>query len=320
MNATHELPSSVLPLSTGSSEAPTSSSAPSQAATTSAPVLPIDGPNGLALDFEVARQIGERLADRYCFAEPFPHIVLDNFLPDDVARLALAHFPEQRLKSDRVFDIGYAGHHKRQILPAECDAQARALFNFFNSQPMLAFLEGLSTIQGLIPDPYFVGGGYHETARGGKLGIHADFRINEQLHLHRRMNVIIYLNERWNPEWGGSLELWDRAMEHRCVAIEPIFNRCVIFNTDADSYHGHPDPIQTPEHVFRRSIALYYYTASKEIYNEVPSTSTMYRARPGDDAATRREARGLVFEQHLRQWVPPVLQRYVFALKRRLMR
>ena len=65
----------------------------------------------------------------------------------------------------------------------------------------------------------------------------------------------------------------------------PVFNRCVVFNTDADSFHGHPDPLSTPEGVLRRSIALYYYTASKEIYNEVPSTSTMYHARPGDDAA-----------------------------------
>ena len=108
--------------------------------------------------------------------------------------------------------MGYAGLHKRQILPEECDAPARQLFHFFNSQPMLEFLEGLTTIQALIPDPYFVGGGYHETGRGGKLGIHADFRINEQLHLHRRLNVIIYLNEDWETPYGGKLELWDREM------------------------------------------------------------------------------------------------------------
>ena len=100
--------------------------------------------------------------------------------------------------------------------------------------------------------------------------------------------------------------------------VLPLFNRCVIFNTDADSFHGHPDPLTTPDGVYRRSIALYYYTASKEIYNEVPSTSTIYHARPGDDAATQREARKLRFDQHLRQWVPPAVLRYVFAVQRRL--
>jgi len=282
------------------------------------PVLPIDASAGLKLDPKVAREIGESLADKYCFAEPFPHIVLENFLPQEVLNLALKHFPTERLAHDHVFEIGYAGHHKRQILPEDCDAEARQLFRFFNSQPMVEFLEGLSSIDGLIPDPYFVGGGFHETGRGGKLGIHADFRINDKLKLHRRMNVIIYLNEDWKDEYGGFLELWDRKMTRRESATAPILNRCVIFNTDADSYHGHPDPLTTPDGVFRRSMALYYYTASAEIYKEVPAHSTIYRARPDDTAAVHAEARQLRFEQHLNQWVPPALLRYVHAIRRRL--
>lgn len=284
------------------------------------PVLPIDVSDGLSLDANAARKIGESLSESYCFAEPFPHIVADHFLPGAVARAALEHFPGQALDSDKVFEMGYAGLHKRQVLPEECDAAARQMFHFFNSRPMLEFLEGLSSIPGLIPDPYFTGGGFHETARGGKLGIHADFRINEQLHLHRRLNVIIYLNEGWKDEWGGALELWDRDMKAKRLEVAPRFNRCVIFNTDADSFHGHPDPLQCPEGVTRRSIALYYYTASESIYRELPNQSTMYQARPGDSAANRREARDLRLEQHLRQWVPPALLRYVFALKRRLVR
>jgi 2OG-Fe(II) oxygenase superfamily len=284
------------------------------------PVLPIETSNGLSLDPVVARRAGEQLSEAYCFAEPFPHMVADNFLPEAVARAALEHFPREVLSSDLVFESGYAGQHKRQIMPDDCDAEARKIFHFFNSRPMIEFLEGLTAIQGLIPDPYYMGGGYHETGRGGKLGIHADFRINEQLHLHRRLNVIVYLNENWNPEWGGSLELWDREMKAKQAEVQPLFNRCVIFNTDADSFHGHPDPLTTPEGVVRRSIALYYYTASKAIYDELPNMSTMYRARPGDSAAVHREARGLRLDQHLRQWVPPALQRYVFAVKRRLVR
>ena len=282
------------------------------------PILPIESSEGLLLDPAKARHAGEALSAQYCFAEPFPHIVVDDFLPEAVAESALAHFPQQALKSDRVFEIGYAGQHKRQIMPEECEAPARQLFHFFNSRPMLEFLEGLTGIQGLISDPYFVGGGFHETARGGKLGIHADFRINDQLHLHRRINVIIYLNKDWRAEWGGALELWDRGMTAKQHEVLPLFNRCVIFNTDADSYHGHPDPLTSPDGVMRRSIALYYYTASKEIYKEVPSQSTIYHARPGDDAGTRREARRLRLDQHLRQWVPPALLRYVFAVQRRL--
>ncbi|KQW40244.1 2OG-Fe(II) oxygenase [Rhizobacter sp. Root404] len=284
------------------------------------PVLPIDVADGLKLDPARARQIGESLSSDYCFAEPFPHIVLENFLPPELLYGLLEHFPQDKLASDVVFDAGYAGHHKRQILPADCDDYCRRAFDFFNSQPFLEFLEGLSSMEGLLPDPYFVGGGFHEIGRGGKLGIHADFRINNRLHLSRRMNVIIYLNENWCDEYNGSLELWSRDMKAKVKSVAPIFNRCVIFNTDADSYHGHPDPLTTPDGVLRRSVALYYYTASKAIYEEVPNLSTMYAARPGDDAQIRREAAALRRDQYLAQWVPPAVLRYSRGVMRRVRR
>jgi hypothetical protein len=281
-------------------------------------VLPIDVSKGLKLDPKRAREIGESLSSEYCFAEPFPHIVLENFLPTDLVAGLVEHFPTEKLDSDVVFDVGYAGHHKRQILPADCDDFCRRTFDFFNSQPFLEFLEGLSSIEGLLPDPYFVGGGFHEIGRGGKLGIHADFRINSKLHLSRRMNVIVYLNEGWREEYSGSLELWSRDMKNKVKSVAPVINRCVIFNTDADSYHGHPDPLATPDGVLRRSVALYYYTASKAVYEEVPNVSTMYAARPNEGGQNRREAAMLRREQHLQQWVPPAVLRYSRALARRV--
>lgn len=282
-------------------------------------VLPVEQIGGtFTLDYRKARAVGESHAGDYCFAEPFPHIVLDNFLPRPVVQSALDHFPRAGLDSDVTFELGYAGQHKRQILPSECDAQAQALFHLFNSQAMLEFLEGLTNIQGLIPDPYFSGGGYHETLRGGKLGIHADFRINNQLHLQRRINVIVYLNDHWKDEYGGFLELWDRKMTTKVRSVAPIFNRCVVFNTDADSYHGHPDPLAAPDGVPRRSMALYYYTASREIYSEVPDVGTLYQARPDDAKEIQREARRLKLDQHLKQWLPPALLRIAKSAYRRL--
>lgn len=283
-------------------------------------VLPIDVADGLKLDPAQARKIGESLSSEYCFAEPFPHIVLENFLPPELVHGLIEHFPQEKLTSDVVFEAGYAGHHKRQILPADCDDFCRRTFDFFNSQPFLEFLEGLSAIEGLLPDPYFVGGGFHEIGRGGKLGIHADFRINNRLHLSRRMNVIVYLNENWRDEYSGSLELWSRDMKERVKSVAPIINRCVIFNTDADSYHGHPDPLTTPDGVLRRSVALYYYTASKAIYEEVPNLSTMYVARPGDTAGVQREAAQLRRDQYVAQWVPPAVLRYSRGVMRRVRR
>lgn len=304
-------------LALGESTPGAASAGPSRARTGAA-VLPISEDGTLKMSAAAAREVGESLAGEYSFAEPFPHIVLDNFLPESVARMALEELPKRPLESDINFEMGYAGQFKRQILPEDCGERARQLFHFFNSAPMLQFLEGLTNIPSLIPDPYFSGGGYHETGRGGYLGVHADFRVNETLHVHRRINVIIYLNENWPEEYGGNLELWERDMSKCRATVRPLFNRCVVFNTDADSYHGHPDPLTCPPDAYRRSIALYYYTASKEIYKEVPNMGTVYQARPTDDASVKSEARSLRVEQYMRQWLPPALQRYAFAIRRRL--
>ncbi len=281
--------------------------------------LPVDdGHDGLRLDASEAKALGALFHAEYQGAEPFPHIVLDEFLPPALADRILQNFPREAKDSDVHFNINYGGHSKRQIAPEDCNGFVRQVFHFFNSQPVIAFLEGLSGIEALLPDPSFEGGGFHEISAGGKLGIHADFRIHEKLHLQRRLNLLIYLNNEWEDSWNGRLELWDRRMQHCVASVAPLMNRCVVFNTDADSYHGHPDPLQTPPDVKRRSIALYYYTASKAVYREVPNRSTMYHARPHDPAAIRREAAGFRASEYLRDLAPPALFRLYEKIRWRL--
>jgi len=246
-------------------------------------ILPIELDAGIFLDQKKARLYGEELSGEYVFAEPYPHIVLDNFLPLAMAESLLKNFPSSVCKEGKNFNGGYFEHNKRQILPNDLNSDGLAYFYFFNSAPFLQFLEGITSIQGLIPDPYFSGGGFHEISNGGKLGVHADFRIHDRLHLNRRINVLVYLNKDWHDEYGGSLEIWDRNMAAKCKSISPIFNRCVIFNTDDSSFHGHPDPLNTPEGVTRKSLALYYYSASKAIYDETPNFNTLFQARTNEE-------------------------------------
>ncbi len=257
------------------------------------PVLPIHSDQGFYLDEETAFQIGQARMDAYAFAEPFAHAVIDDFLPPEMTEALLAHFPAEPKTHDKVYEKGYGGTHKRQISPYDCDAYLRSAFAFFNSAQFIRFIEGITNIQGLIPDPYFSGGGLHETSSGGLLGIHADFQVNEGLQLFRRVNVLIYLNKDWQGAYGGKLELWDKAMTQKVVDVAPIFNRCVIFNTDADSFHGHPDPLTTPENITRKSIALYYYKA-QTIQNQTgESRHTLYVARPQDDNKTKADVEKL---------------------------
>lgn len=244
--------------------------------------LPILLTNGLSLDADQAKVVGCAHNVTYVSAEPFSHIVIDNFLPEQLINEILIHFPQEPTGTEVHYEKGYKGLHKRQINPNDCDHYLKNVFSFFNSAPMLQFFESLTSIDGLIPDPYFTGGGLHETKKGGLLGVHADFRINKKLHVERRINAIIYLNKDWKKEYGGNLELWDKQMSKCEAQIEPIFNRCVVFNTDHDSNHGHPEPLNTPEHITRKSIALYYYTASMKVYDDHTEHRTIYKPRPKD--------------------------------------
>lgn len=263
-------------------------------------LLPIESTDGFVLDQAVSRAIGEDLMGDYAFAEPYPHIVIDNFLPTEMAEQLLAHFPEDAKAHDKTYQKGYGGTHKRQILPYDCDAYMRDAFAFFNSAAMLQFLEGVTNIRGLLPDPYFSGGGLHETSNGGLLGIHADFRVNESLQTLRRVNMLIYLNKDWQDAYGGKLELWDREMTAVVKSVAPVFNRCVIFNTDEDSFHGHPDPLMLPDGVTRRSIALYYYTAMPISNDSGESRHTLYVARPHDSDQVKADVRKLAKKREKR--------------------
>ena len=242
------------------------------------PVLPLRRDDGFfELDRTEAKSLGAKYAERYQNASPFPHIVLDSFVSPDILRTVVHEFPKpetgrfhdafSQLKTDYT-------HEKIR------SAYIHDLFSALNSAAFLNFLEKMTGIKGLISDARFVGGGLHETRRGGHLSIHADFNLHPIMKLRRRVNLILFLNESWDDSWGGKLELWDRSMKRCEISVSPVIGRAVIFNTDSDSYHGHPDPLEVPNGVTRRSIALYYYTAPDGF--RIPHT-TRWRRRPGSE-------------------------------------
>lgn len=261
-----------------------------------------------AFDAEQCRAAGAALHRGYADAQPFPHVVIDDFLDPALLRALLPSFP--RSDGRRFFDRDQE-RFKVQIAPDDiADPALRGLLLELNSPALLGFLEALTGIDGLIPDPYYVGGGLHEIRSGGHLSIHADFNLHDQMKVERRLNLLLYLNDDWPAPWGGDLELWDRTMTACQVKIAPIIGRAVIFNTDADSYHGHPDPLACPPDRSRRSIATYYYTAPR---TDGPARTTRFQVRPGSgDQPDRRVA----LDHFIQDWVPQRLQRHVRRLNR----
>jgi Rps23 Pro-64 3,4-dihydroxylase Tpa1-like proline 4-hydroxylase len=263
----------------------------------------------VTLDADECVQLGRALSERYRNASPFPHIVIDDFLEGELLRLVLADFPSSENKS--FFDRDQE-RLKFQYRPQEVPSGlVRSVFAELNSAAFVGFLEELTGIEGLIPDPHFAGGGLHETKRGGHLGIHADFNVHRQLKLERKLNLLVYLNEDWADDYGGELELWDQRMQHCVVRVKPIFGRAVIFNTALDSFHGHPEALNCPADRSRRSIATYYYTAVEDGLGALPKRTTNFQARPYTEDKTDWQIRRHHF---VNDWVPPKLQRFARRL------
>ena len=277
--------------------------------------------NFLVLDEVSARNEGLKNHSNYTSAPEYGHIVIDNFLPEDIATEIMTKFPVESRSRDVRFQSGKFENNKRQISPYNCSSSILNYFLFFNSAPFIDYLENLTGIKGLIADHHFGGGGFHETSNGGKLGVHADFRIHPKLKAHRRLNVIIYLNKEWKTEWKGQLELWSTDMKTLLSSIDPIFNRCIIFNTERNAFHGHPEPLDTPEGITRKSMALYYYTASDHVFSEESNISTVFKARPNDsDFDKLRSLLQNIQERYfsLGQWMPPILYYSLRSIRKKL--
>lgn len=249
--------------------------------------------------------LGESLHAEYVGNNPFPHIVIDNFLPNDLLLRVLGDFPK---REDGRFNDEHSRLKTGYQMEKITSPLITNLIDALNSSPFLEFLEKMTGIEGLLPDPHQIGGGLHETARGGHLSIHADFNINSRVKLRRRMNLILFLNENWQDDYGGALELWETDMSRRAKAVMPVIGRAVVFNTESDTFHGHPDPLTCPDGIYRRSLALYYYTVPEDNHVLERAHSTDFRRRPGstDKPQVRSKLREMLIDL-----TPPALYRII---------
>jgi Rps23 Pro-64 3,4-dihydroxylase Tpa1-like proline 4-hydroxylase len=248
--------------------------------------------------------LAQAKAEEYKANQPYPHIYFDNFLPLDVAEAALRDFPEPKEVDWQAYkDVN---QHKKLAFDSveKLPASLRDVLYFLNTRPMLKFLETLTGIQSVLPDPNYAGGGLHQIRPGGLLEVHADFSYHKGLRLDRRINVLIYLNKDWKEEYGGHFELWDREVKRAEKKILPIFNRCAIFSTTSVSFHGHPEPLACPPDRNRKSIATYYYSNGRP--EEDPELThkheVAFQQRPG----VNRVKASLGVRKVIKSLVPPI--------------
>jgi Rps23 Pro-64 3,4-dihydroxylase Tpa1-like proline 4-hydroxylase len=211
----------------------------------------------------------KNLKTQYRNANPFPHIVIDGFMDEFDARFCVSEMKKYQMWGHDGSEYSKNAQVNKFFTPW-CDNNIEDIksqmpmtwkyLQYYNSPEFIKQLEELTGIKGLLPDNLYEGGGVHRIDSMGKLSIHTDYSKHPRKDEYRRINLLIYLNEGWQDEWGGTLQLWKPDMSEMMVEVQPRMNTAVIFNTTSKSLHGHPHPLNTPLGISRYSIALYYFT------------------------------------------------------------
>jgi Rps23 Pro-64 3,4-dihydroxylase Tpa1-like proline 4-hydroxylase len=199
--------------------------------------------------------------------KPFHHLVIDNFMPEDIAEEVAKQFP----KADS--DFWYEYSNPLEIKKAcsnwnEFPSDIYKVFIELFSQKVVDYLSSL-TDKKLIGDIGLNGGGLHCHKPGGKLNTHLDYNLHPKLNMQRKLNIIIYVAKDWKDEYGGDLGLWEHDNSTNqpgklVTSIPCKFNRAVIFDTTQNSWHGLPGTINCPDNVYRKSLAVYYVQKPNE--------------------------------------------------------
>jgi Rps23 Pro-64 3,4-dihydroxylase Tpa1-like proline 4-hydroxylase len=227
----------------------------------------------------------DRDALRACVraAAPFPHFCIDNFLERAFAERVHDSFPSFQEARELGFTFNAVNEQKKvQITDSSKFAEPVGELNRALASPeFLDLLSYVFEIPGLLADEQLIGGGIHETGPRGHLDVHVDFNYIEERELHRRLNILVYFNKDWLPEWGGNIELWDKEVKICQQSMAPAFNRCVVFETSEISYHG-VSAVRCPADRVRKSFAAYYYTREAPAHWAGQAHSTIFKARPNE--------------------------------------
>ena len=221
-------------------------------------------------------------------ASPFPHVVIDDFLCDELCNRLLGEFPPFE-KGSAINEHGRPGgkavfERVRTLGPAFTEID-----DFIQTRQFLGLIGDITGIDDLLYDPDYIGGGTHENRANQDLDPHVDFNYHPRRGWHRRLNLIVYLNPVWEQSWGGTLELhsdpWRHDGHDTIRSVVPLKNRCVIFETSERSWHGFRriTPPSGQEWLSRRSFAIYLYSEDRPVEDIAAPHSTIYVDRPLPD-------------------------------------
>lgn len=243
---------------------------------------------------ELSKFLNSRFADESALgqlragfqsAEPFPWLVLEDFLTSSFVDRLVADFPRKGPGYDK-YCLGEDGEicpNYANPNPKEFPEAFQLLDSLISSGEFVTFLSKLTGIPDLEYDPDYFGGGIRESQSQVFLPPHIDFNYHPRTVSHRRLNLLVYLNEDWMEEWGGAIQVHRDPRVHRTdsmvASFPPVLNRCFIFETSERSWHGFNRLVPPPGRS-RRAFTVYYYTKDRPDADAVNWHNTEYVEPP----------------------------------------
>lgn len=212
------------------------------------------------IDLITSKYDPKNYAIDYSHGTPVPWLAFDDFLPEDLLQGIQEEI--ETIPAHLWSKFTRNGSFMRECNNLKFSPRIRDLVLNLNSREFLNWLENITGLKKLIPDPHLIGAGLMRCGPGDSLKLHTDFNWNEQLGLNRCLSMILYIGRTWQPEWGGGLEFWDFERKNRLHTIEPKPNRLLIWNYDEKLVHGHPKPIACPEDISRDGLRLFYFNSN----------------------------------------------------------
>ena len=201
---------------------------------------------------------------------PFPYVVLDNFLlPEFFAMISSENKQQHGEVVGKNFETSLEDKKwisRNSDLPEHISKLVEAL----NDTQWINCLKKLTGIDSLSGTRFGNTelANYHEMQPGGFLAPHVDHGSEPKTGRPHVLNIITYLSNEWQDEYGGSTLFYDQKGEKIVSQVAYRPNRAVIFLHTPYSFHC-VERIKPSLTSIRKSLYVDYYSESFDPYKNL---------------------------------------------------
>jgi hypothetical protein len=180
--------------------------------------------------------------------------VRDNFFPRELVRAAEAEWPDKRWPWWHV----YGDSNARKLAskdPLRLPPACQLLIHSLAALPVGEWFQD----DRVFPDLTLHGAGLHDMGPNGHLERHLDSDHHPTLGWKREISGVLFLNSRWDDDWGGALQLLDADGQTVIQEFVPRANRLVLFRCHEQAWHR-VQPVSCTPDESRKTLAMFWWS------------------------------------------------------------